>query len=405
MDQETLEAIRLGLECFELKRYDQALPHFEQVLRTNTPAPQLALLCGVSCFHTNQFQRAEEYLRSFLKIEPNNEEALRLLSEVTHRISDTQPKDSGNESALLIPAVGFKELFASKSPVLIASKGGLYDARTYKALAIQQPGTKAEEDIQEIASSTCELTGEWMSLRGEWAGAFYHWILEMLPQILLAEETGFKGKYLLPYQAAQYIHESLSYLGIPLERIVDIDSPWVCVEKFYCFEKCSREHFSSLSDVYSTLRKKVCGPISASSSRNRLYISRNGSHGYNSCWRKIVNESEFEALLSSYAFQKVHLEEMSLRDQLTLTIQSEALIGPHGAGFAHALFCKERSLIMEFMSPRYINYCFIGPIRLLKHRYYSFAAEVAQFEEYQFGGNVLAPLEVIEHTLQNELGM
>jgi capsular polysaccharide biosynthesis protein len=60
--------------------------------------------------------------------------------------------------------------------------------------------------------------------------------------------------------------------------------------------------------------------------RRRVYVSRSRASG-----RKIANEEEILPILTSRGFVYSELEEMSLRAQIELFSEAEAMVAPHGA--------------------------------------------------------------------------
>lgn len=55
-------------------------------------------------------------------------------------------------------------------------------------------------------------------MSGYWAEGFYHWMIEWLTRVLVAESAGFRGVYLVPAQRS-FVLQSLEPLGIPESRI------------------------------------------------------------------------------------------------------------------------------------------------------------------------------------------
>lgn len=71
--------------------------------------------------------------------------------------------------------------------------------------------------------------------------------------------------------------------------------------------------------------------------------------------RGIENEAPLLNLIEKYLdFEVVLLEEMPLRDQVSIIRDSGIVFGPHGAGFAHTAF-KKSGTLFEIFGPDYAN--------------------------------------------------
>ena len=64
----------------------------------------------------------------------------------------------------------------------------------------------------------------------------------------------------------------------------------------------------------------------------RFYINRTS--------RRLKNETEVQAFLSSIGYAIINLEELTLDDQVHLFTHAEEIIGFHGSGLANLLFCN-----------------------------------------------------------------
>lgn len=60
---------------------------------------------------------------------------------------------------------------------------------------------------------------------------------------------------------------------------------------------------------------------------------------------------------------------MSFADQVQLFGEAEIIVGPHGAGFANAVFAQPGATLIELFSPHYINGCFWALANACGHRY------------------------------------
>jgi hypothetical protein len=227
--------------------------------------------------------------------------------------------------------------------------------------------------------------------------AFWHWIYENLLKAVLAEEAGFNGVYLVPPQG--YACETLQLIGIAPERIV-VNPPglWKAA-RLWVSPHVGGELLLRHPEILAKLRAALLRNVAVRRGRERVYISRNRP----GMARPIVNEPTFKELIARFGFREYFCEDHSVADQIAFFTGAEAIIGSHGAGFVHALFMPERSLVLSLFPPPRIDTASILPaVQLLKHRYYPVVPPV--LGAYPYGEKVEANLDLIEATLARELG-
>jgi hypothetical protein len=252
-----------------------------------------------------------------------------------------------------------------------------------------------EEDLESafIFKEKC------LPLYSDWAGGFWHWMMENLPIVMLTEDSGYDGYYLI--HPASFARESIELLGVPSERILEYRGGHLFVETLYLPQRFAGGDIEP--DILLSLRQKLLDTIEPSlkgGPDQRIYISRNK---LNTRRRIVVNEDELSEVIAPYGFKTVYMEQISLKEQIALMSRANVLITPHGAGMVHTLFMPPQSLVIELFAPTYINPTMLSAIKLLKHRYFIIPSYLNE-PAYKLGGNIEAFLQVIEITLNRELG-
>jgi hypothetical protein len=240
------------------------------------------------------------------------------------------------------------------------------------------------------------IDGVTLPLYGDWGGNFWHWCYEALPVALAAHEGGFSGNYLVP--DLPFAAESLQLLGIRPDRVIRAgacDYHLKCMCLFNKVRGSDPAMLPALSRIRSIFRSRFADPRA----EHRVYLSRNG---HPDTPRRVVNDSRLTELLEQFGFITLHLEKMSLEEQLSHTCNATALIGPHGAGMTHCSFLPENSLVLELFAPSYVNPCVLFACRELRHRYYQITSSCLHVG-YPHGQDILASLQIIELTLDREL--
>lgn len=218
-------------------------------------------------------------------------------------------------------------------------------------------------------SESQKRRGAYVALHGLWSDGFWHWIMEYLPRVVLAEMAGFTGKYIVGPRAPAFVQQSLDLLNISSDRVITHDGQSWWVESLWTPQVLMGSlELKRFPKLVSELRTRMLNARAVSEcpkGAQLLYVSRsqaaNGRH--------VTNEAALESLLQRWNVRTVHLETLSLAQQIACARDARVLIGAHGAGFVHAMFMQPQSTIIELFSPRYIHpSCEVG-YRVLGHRY------------------------------------
>jgi capsular polysaccharide biosynthesis protein len=188
-----------------------------------------------------------------------------------------------------------------------------------------------------------------VTLTSGWQGAFYHWIYEVLLRLHLVEKGGYGQEKIFVEATLPFQKESLELMGISSDRIIPAHT--------YSGVKTPHLIIPSISEIPTPwgcqyLREKIIPKLSKRPSL-RLYISREDASR-----RRILNEEEVFGMLKQVGFMKVELSRLTFKEQAELFLAAEAVVGPHGAGFSHLVFCHPRTPILEIFAPAYCNVCY-----------------------------------------------
>lgn len=241
------------------------------------------------------------------------------------------------------------------------------------------------------------IKGVTLPLYGDWSGNFWHWCFQVLPMVLAAHEGGFRGTYLVP--DIPFAADTLYLLGIRPDQVRCAENRDYCLECMCLLDKKAGSDPSNLEALFK-IRSIFRSEFAEQSRSHRIYVSRNRN---TNSLRKTTNEADLMTLLDRFGFIKLHLEDLSLAEQLAYTCNASALLGPHGAGMTHGIFMQERSLMLELFAPTYVNPCVLPAIKLLKHRYFQVTSPCCH-QGYRHGQDIEAYLQLVELTLDRELG-
>lgn len=435
--------------------YENAAKHFEEALRIGNYERHAVIAYGEMLMSLKKYSMAKEIFTRYLGLNPADgevqtclnkcEKVLGKLSELSRTIVKEEPDTlmSAGDKQNPFMTTGIKDLrfisateYLQKNP----SHGTSFDLEKSRdgdiahhmfvlndfilagplGFPVSRNGEVIEDKFiyfqifknylqtispEELSRSHLKKkTGKYLPLYGDWAEGFWHWITENLPYVMIAEDSGYDGYYIIP--PSSHAKQSMELLGIKPDRILEHHGDHWLVETLYLPQRIQGQALIHYPDILSSLRQRLLDKIETPAetfSRKKIYISRNKLHTQR---RIIVNEDALLELLAPLGFETVYMEKMSLKEQIALVASADTLITPHGAGTIHTLFMPPKSLVIELFSPIYINPVALPAIDLLKHKYFMIPShfDSPQNPVYSHGHNIEAFLEIIAITLKRELG-
>ena len=188
---------------------------------------------------------------------------------------------------------------------------------------------------------------------------FVHWILDVLPILLLLDEKeGGLGRFdhIVINSARSRFHQStLADLGIGSDKIIernfDNRGKHFTTDQFTFVSPVrfrTATHKSNIQRVVEFFRTGANkqGLTDLYKKPRRIYLAR-GSYGK----RCVVHEEQFFPLLRKYGFSIIHAEQYGPYALSSLMDECEILIGAHGAALANMIFCPLDTLVMELYGP------------------------------------------------------
>jgi capsular polysaccharide biosynthesis protein len=198
----------------------------------------------------------------------------------------------------------------------------------------------------------------------DWANNYFHWMTEMLPRITALHHQDPDYLVLIPsnYLNYPFIVESLSQLNIDFKPF-DVKYSL----KVNTLKAIEVPHVGRFNEglMHFFRGKFLQGFAPVSQPFRLLYISRDKAKR-----RKITNEDDVFELLASKGFEKVSLENMSLKNQVKLFQQARVVIGCHGAGLTNIMFMQKNQTVIELKSNNNNYWCYFSLARVFGLKYY-----------------------------------
>jgi len=185
------------------------------------------------------------------------------------------------------------------------------------------------------------VPGRVISLSTDGHTNYYHWMLDLLPKLLLTLAAGLdEGPFYLG-TSTPFQKQTLELLGIAPDRVLDCDAiPFVQADELvvpFLGEHQPPNVFNAgkcrlLADVFSFL---IAAKASGRDLPARFLVSRSKTRS-----RRVVNEAVLLARLEPLGFRPVYLEDLSLLEQATLFARAEAIVASTGAGLVNLIHAR-----------------------------------------------------------------
>ncbi|MCA9259617.1 MAG: glycosyltransferase family 61 protein [Planctomycetales bacterium] len=169
---------------------------------------------------------------------------------------------------------------------------------------------------------------------------FYHWLIDILPRLTLAQRAEVKPDLYLIDSLSSRQRQVLEALGVTASQIVQphcqlLVEANVAVLPSFPGPAALRE----LSERLTT----ALGATNVAGGR-RLYISRRHART-----RRVRNEASLERLLHGQGFHTALMEQHNLAEQCRLVREADVIVAVHGAGLANLLFARPGTRIVEIV--------------------------------------------------------
>ena len=176
----------------------------------------------------------------------------------------------------------------------------------------------------------------------------YHVMLETLPRMLHARAAQPDVTFVTSAPIHQRYRVLFEELGLTIEThprgTVLASDDLVLVDQPDLF-------WPRPADI-DVVRQALGGEAASRTHSELIYVGRRASA------RSIIDESALENHLVERGFRSVHLEEMSIRDQVGLFTQALGVVAPHGAGLAGIAFLRPGARVIEFTSGEFFEHCY-----------------------------------------------
>ena len=232
---------------------------------------------------------------------------------------------------------------------------------------------------QQLPKAT-RIEGTAAVLNNPWCHNYYHWLLEVVPRIMLLRRAGVEPDWFVLEFQSRYQKRVLELLGIPLDK---------CIQPHYgqhlkadSFVRPSHPGVSAWKEMASTIKNCLAendapGESCEGKRGRRIYISRKAA-----AHRKLANEAELDRDLAACGFESHSFESIDFSQQVRLMRDAEVIVAVHGAALANLIFARPGTPVIEICPiNRYNPDCFPRVSQKMGLRHASVMASSTRFRQ------------------------
>lgn len=206
----------------------------------------------------------------------------------------------------------------------------------------------------------------------EFANNYYHFTIEVLPEILKNKEVFVPNDFTPP----DFIYQYEEILNLSILCLLNAATNQNLTNFHSYPPKYDLAHLKFLREL--VLERDTILP-------KRIYISRSKAKR-----RQIVNEGELIEELLKCGFKILHLEDYSIIEQIKFFRNAEIVMAPHGAGLTNLIYCKENIKVIELkrnkeeykIETNYVDYinCFLELAKICFLDYKEYFLDIERIE-------------------------
>lgn len=216
----------------------------------------------------------------------------------------------------------------------------------------------------------------------KWHGAYFHWITDVLPKVVLLKQYRPNCTILLPNSIKKHQKDSLEAVigSAPIKPSYSLKHSATLVFNFEFVSYTAptgNYHEAVLNKLRNEIREYY--KVKNNSCNRRIYISRAKASK-----RKVSNEENMIPILDQFNIEIHYFEDYSFKEQVLIASEAELIIGLHGAGLTNMMFMNSEKNILELRLPEdQTNLCFYSMASALNLKYwYQFTEATQKLENY-----------------------
>ncbi|WP_157966046.1 glycosyltransferase family 61 protein [Cognataquiflexum aquatile] len=219
-----------------------------------------------------------------------------------------------------------------------------------------------------ITNKTIKIEkGIWIS--DTWSGNYYHWFMDCIPRLLMAENYLDDHVVIIPerFQSYSFIKESLAFL----RRKAIYVKPNINYKVSHALLPSEIGKIGQYRiELLVKLKEKFVKDADTVVGKRKVFIMRRPAKA-----RNIINKEPMIEILNEFQYEIHYFEDYNLLKQIDIIKETKILVGIHGAGLTNMVFMPKGGTVLEFRNEedgsKLVNCFFTLAAELGLHYFYT----------------------------------
>lgn len=241
-----------------------------------------------------------------------------------------------------------------------------------------------------------KITGEAIPISRPDEAVYGHWLVDILPRVILAKHEGYECPLISTIHIPNYARDLLSLIGFDDKNIITYKPAVEYVE----IEKAIVPSYLRQESGFSNLMSLTSNAFSAywsDKSEKKIFVSR-GDYNSN---QTLVNRAELIQLLEKHGFDIIEPHKLDIKEQISKFSEADLVIGEYDSAMHNTIFCKPNTRVIVLQSATPLPFVQAGLGRALNHPTgFLFGTPSPSHDTVNKGRSFIAPLDELKVILE-----
>lgn len=240
-----------------------------------------------------------------------------------------------------------------------------------------------------LLNKIIKLEGDAAIAHNSYFQNYYHWLLEAMPRLFLLKDQAAQLKLILNVNSPGFVKQYAALFGFK-EIIYVGDDKLVKTDKIVFSTFTSRGlamYEPIIKDMVQWLFAKNDIKENPNPTKN-IFITRK-----NAKYRRLLNEDEVIAYLSSKGFKIVTLENLTIKEQMQLFADSKCVIGTQGAGMANMIYSTHGKILITIIHEEHPDDAYYNQTSINNTACYYFQCKGVQNFDYKNNDDISVEMD------------
>lgn len=241
-----------------------------------------------------------------------------------------------------------------------------------------------------------------LSTPGE--GVYGHWLVDILPRVVLSQMMGIKAKFILTTIFPDFAKKLLSLLGVKDEDIITYEAMEDAVYLKRIFFPSYLQSESIFSPIFNEMNRRFLSVACLRKKKDekiksRIFVSRGSVNER----QDFINRNEIIEVAKTFGFDVVEPHMLTIEEQIGIFSEASVVMGEYGSALHNTVFSPYGSKVVVLQSESPPNLLQIGLGTALGHPTISVVGKSEPSLHADEGRSFKIDIDLLKKTLSNFL--